>query len=158
MPTPTVAVLSLRPLDPTRPDAPDLRDILQALGPRLGDWGWCVKHLDWLGDAAADEFSQRVEAARPGGVWLPSEMLQQYARNVWQTIDGDFYAFPQTVDPGSVNTRNLDAMSFATLPWELAIRAVDGTWFDILAKDPDDLSRVRHLAGARVEDVTDHYL
>jgi hypothetical protein len=43
------------------------------------------------------------------------------------------------------------------VPAELAILAIDGSLFDVFAKDPHVLERVRLLAGAREENAANYF-
>jgi hypothetical protein len=135
----------------------DLKDVLAALQPRLNDWVWCVRGLDWLGGERAEALCRQVEIARPGGLWLPSDELLSITQNVWQTIDGQFYAFPRTLNLRDFDTRDLHPATFPTTSAELAILAIDGSLFEVFAKDPHDLERVRLLAGVRDENVANYF-
>ena len=157
MPIQNVAVISIR-RDAGRPLGLDVKDILAALGPRLDGWLWCVKGLDWLGGDAAEALCRKVDAARPGGVWLASAELRRFAQDVYQTIDGEFYAFPRATDIRAVDPHELHPAAFPSSAAELAILAVDGSYFDVLAKDPQNQEPLRHLPGARDEDPGKYFI
>ncbi len=107
MKTHEIVVVSLRP-DPSNPLGLDLKHIIAALGRKLADWVWCVKNLDWLGKDG-EAFCQAVEAADPGGFWIDSQDLVRRIQSIYQTIDGEFLAFPKSIDRrshGPIDHRN----------------------------------------------------
>jgi hypothetical protein len=107
--------------------------------------------LDWLG-RDAEETCRRVEAAGPSGYWLASDELVRRARTVYQTIEGEFLAFPADVDRRTAGAADLNLRLFPNSRAEAAIVAVDGTAFDVFAKEPDVLAAVKQLPGVRDED------
>jgi hypothetical protein len=148
--TQNVAVVSIHP-DPATPIALDIKDILAALGSHLPQWTWCVRDLDWLGENA-DALCRTVEASTPNGHWLASEDLLSQARHVYQTIEGEFLAFPRGVEPNEVKVQDLNLGTFPESKAELAIVAVDGCYFDVYVKDPEMLTSLRELGDVRDED------
>jgi hypothetical protein len=149
MKTQNVSIVSIHP-DPARPLALDLKDLLIALKPDWNQWIWCVRNLDWLG-ADSELVCRDVEAAGPAGLWLTSEELYSHASGVYQTIEGDFLAFPREVDPIAVNGAELDLGAFPVSRAELAIVAVDGSFFDAYAKDSEVLAVLRQFGSVRDE-------
>jgi hypothetical protein len=156
VPVQNIAVVSVRP-DASPPPRLDLKDILGALAPSQGDRVWYVKGLDWLGRRAAESLCRQVDVARPGGVWLSSDELLRYAQDVQQTVEGEFFAFPRITDRRAINPNDLNLAAFPSSSAELAIVAVDGSSFDVLAKDPHDLEPLRALAGVRDEDARTYF-
>ncbi len=150
MKTQNVSIVSVHP-DPAQPLGLDIKDILTALAPEMARWIWCVRNLDWLGNDA-DALCLMVENAGPQGYWVSFEELFGYARNVYQTIEGQFLAFPNGVDPKSVPLEQLRISAFADSPAELAIVAVDGGFFEVYAKDAGILGLLRQLKNVREED------
>jgi hypothetical protein len=147
-------VLSIHP-DPEQPLAIDLKNLLQVLGPRLPGWVWCIRYLEWLGDA--DEgFDQAVEAAGSSGVWLSSADLMRHAKQVYQTIEGQFLAFPKNTDRGQLDDQDLNLLDFPFNKMELAIVAIDGCFFEVYAKDPSLVNLLSCFKDVREEDPT-HY-
>lgn len=142
-------VTSIRPGPGDGPGI-DLKHILSALAPKLGGWSWCVRHLEWLG-ADDEPFCQAVEAAGPGGYWLDSESLVQRASGIYQTIEGDFLAFPAEFGPADVGPSDQDASSFAEGRAIVKIVATDGCYFDVFSKDRE----VSGLLHAALPDVRD---
>ena len=110
MPIRELGVISIHP-DPSQPLGMDLRHILSTLGGNLGDWIWCVKKLDWLGDDG-EAFCAAVEAAGPGGLWIDSHDLVEKAKGIYQTIEGEFLAFPRSIDRRNVRTIDLDLLVY----------------------------------------------
>jgi hypothetical protein len=133
MQTQELSVLSIHP-DPARPLDLDLRHILSALGERLGNWVWCVRHLDWLGKDG-ETLGWAVEAAGPGGLWLDSQQLIEGAQGIYQTIEGSFLAFSKSLDRRTIDASDLALASFPRNKADFAIIAVDGWYFDIYSKD-----------------------
>lgn len=150
MRTQNVSIVSIRP-DRANPLSLDLKDILSCLGRQLDRWIWCVRHLDWLGPDA-ENFCRRVEAAGAAGLWLSSDDLLRQAREVYQTVEGEFMAFPRDIDRQTVEEAELDLRSFPQNRAELAIVAVDGGLFEVYAKDTDFLAAMKQLSGVRDED------
>jgi hypothetical protein len=150
MKTQNISIVSVHP-DPANALSLDIKDILTALAPELPRWTWCVRNLDWLGKDA-DALCLRAENAGPQGYWISSEELLGYARNVYQTIEGQFLAFPKDVGPMNVPLEQLQISAFADSAAELGIVAVDGGFFDVYAKDAANLSLLRQLGDVREED------
>ena len=73
MQTRELGIISIHP-NPSQPLGMDLKHILSALENKLGNWVWCVKNPDWLGNGA-EAFCEAVEAAGPGGLWIDSHDL-----------------------------------------------------------------------------------
>jgi hypothetical protein len=135
MKTQEVTVLSLRP-DPANPLGLDLKHILSAFDRNLGDWVWCLKNLDWLGENG-ESLCQAVEAAGPGGFWIDSRDLVKEVNGIYQTIEGDFMAFPRSIDRRNLGVLDLSLSSFPASKSVIAVVAVDGCYFDIYSKDPE---------------------
>ena len=142
-------VVSIHP-DPGNPPGLDLKEILAALAPKLGEWSWCVRGLDWLGPDG-EPTCRAVELAGVGGLWLDSEALVERASTIYQTIEGIFLAFPRAIDRRRLNPADLDLSAFPESPASLAIVAIDGGSFDIYAKDRD-VPALLHAALANVRD------
>jgi hypothetical protein len=149
MQTRELNVISIHP-DPSHPLGTDLRHILSALEGKLEEWVWCVKNLDWLGNGA-EAFCEAVEAAGSGGLWIDSRDLLAVVSGIYQTIEGEFIAFPRSIDRHMVDTTDLDLSSFPASKSVIAIVAVDGCYFDVYSKDPEVTSVVEKLPNARSE-------
>jgi Protein of unknown function (DUF2691) len=154
MKTQNIAVVSIHP-DSSLPLGIDVKDILTALVPFLPQWTWCVRNLDWLGENA-DAACQAVEAA-PNGLWMSSQELLAHASKIYQTIDGEFVAFPRNVEPKDVNPPELRLAAFPESRAELAIVAVDGSYFEVYAKDPDIAASLRGLGNVRDENPDQYF-
>jgi hypothetical protein len=155
METQDIAIVSIHP-DPARPLAWDFKDILESLRPYWDRWVWCVRNLDWLGENC-ELVCQRVEAAGCAGVWMSSQELYEHARNIYQTLEGEFLAFPQELPPSQVTSEDLDLRSFPTSRAELAIVAVDGAFFEVCAKDHALLGPLRKFRDIRNEDPSTYF-
>lgn len=121
---------------------PDLRDILACLGRPIDHWSWCLFRLDAIGPTAAD-ICRRIESAGETGLWLTTEQLRHEALGIDQTIEGEFVAFPDSVEPTNVAPEEWSWLNFPSSRAELAIVAIDGTTFDILAKNSRMLTEIR---------------
>jgi hypothetical protein len=150
MKTQNVSIVSIHP-DSAQPLALDLKDVLLALKPCWPLWIWCVRYVDWLGEGS-EAFSRDVEEAGSAGLWLTSQELYCHASGIYQTIEGEFIAFPCEVDPSAITANELNLRTFPTSRVELAIVAVDGRFFDVYAKDPEQLAALRRLGDVRDED------
>ena len=120
----------------------DLSDVLDSLGERMWAWEWCITYLDAFGFAVED-LCQKVEASRPKGVWLSSDDIIQVASRIQRTIDGTFLAFPKGDDYSAMPSAEVSLQFFAASRAQLAIQAVDSTYFLVYAKSPLDLQRIR---------------
>jgi hypothetical protein len=150
MKTREIGVISIHP-DRSQPLATDLKHILCALEGALENWVWCVKNVDWLGDDA-ETFCNAVQMAGYEGLWIDSHELVEQASRVYQTIEGEFFAFPRSLDRQDVSATDLDTGSFRTSKAVVAIVAVDGCYFDVYSKDPEVTSLLEKLPNARSED------
>jgi hypothetical protein len=147
--TQDVAVISIHP-DPGQPLGLDLKEILAALEPHLQRWIWCVRNLDWLGNES-EPVCRRVESAGPRGLWMTSKELLSCASGIHQTVEGDFLAFPRELQAKAVKDDELNLRAFPSSRAELAIVAVDGGFFEVYAKEPELLTRLRHFQHVRDE-------
>jgi hypothetical protein len=150
MKTQDITILSIHP-DATQPLAFDLKELLAALKPYCERWIWCVRNLDWLGENS-EAVCQQVEAAGLAGLWMSSQDLLGHARGIYQTIEGEFLAFPREVDPRTVNADEVNLGAFPASRAELVIVAVDGGFFEVYAKDPKLLTPLRQFKDVREED------
>ncbi|HEV3121499.1 MAG TPA: hypothetical protein VGY53_06335 [Isosphaeraceae bacterium] len=151
MKTQELAVLSLRP-DPSHPLGLDLKHILAALQRDIPDWVWCVKNLDWLGENG-ESLCNAVQAAGPGGFWFDSQDLVKVVKGIYQTVEGEFIAFPRSIDRRALGPQDLSLSSFPSSRAVAAIVAVDGCYFDVYSKDSQATSRLHEtFPGATVED------
>jgi hypothetical protein len=151
MKTRELSVISLHP-DPSNPLGLDLKQIISALDREIEDWVWCVKHLDWLGENG-ESLCQAVEAAGAGGFWIDSPVLLQEVAGIYQTIEGEFIAFPRTIDRRQLGLLDLSLSSFPASRAVVAIVAVDGCYFDVYSKDSKTTGRLyERFPDARVED------
>jgi hypothetical protein len=151
MKTQKVTIISIRP-EPDEPAVVDVKDILTALKLYWDRWQWCVRNLDWLGnDNNAEAFCRDVEAAGPTGLWIAGPDLLRHACDAYQTVEGEFLAFPREIDPKEVDCDQLSLRAFPTSRAELAIVVVDGFFFEIYAKDPEALVPIRRLKNVRDE-------
>jgi hypothetical protein len=153
MANPKVAVLTIYPAWQEGELGLDLRDLLTALKPRLEDWVWCVSRLDWLGeDEDAETFCMATDAASADGVWMSSKELVHRAGKVYQTIEGTFLAYPKRAAPLEINCAGAAAdRAWAVDEPVLSIEAIDGTLFEVCARDASLLDLLRDLPGARDE-------
>ncbi len=154
MKTQNIAIVSIHP-DPAVPLGIDVKDILAALARRLPEWIWCIRKLDWLGENA-DALCQMVEAT-PTGLWMTSQDLVAQARGIYQTIDGEFLAFPRKTEPKAVEDQEVSLAFFPESRAELAIVAVDGGYFDIYAKDASDVAALHGLRNAHAENPDEYF-
>ena len=144
-----LGVISIHP-DPSQPLGMDLKHILHAFDGKLENWIWCMKNLDWLGNGA-EAFFEAVEAAGPRGLWIDSHDLVAVVSGIYQTIEGEFFAFPRSIDRQEVGATDLDLSSFPASKAVIAIVAVDGCYFEVYSKDPEVTSLLEKLPNARSE-------
>jgi hypothetical protein len=154
MKTQNVSIVSIHP-DPTVPLGFDVKDILAALATRLPQWIWCVRNLDWLGENA-DAVCQMVEAA-PNGLWMTSQELLAHAGRIYQTVEGEFLAFPHNVEPKKVDCQEMSLAAFPESRAELAIVAVDGSFFEVYAKDAGDAAALQAFKNVREENPAEYF-
>lgn len=137
----------------------DLQDILRALGQRGLGWNWCVLY-DFEAYGPGEDLRERTQAiwqARPGGLWLSGPELVEFAQGIHQTIDGEFQAFPACLDPQSIPLGELRT-SFPGSRAQLVIRITDSAIFEVYAKHPEDVARLRaRFADVRLEEDTGRY-
>lgn len=125
----------------------DLRDVLRALGPLLPGSDWFVEIEEATGDVAE---------VRPGR-WLSSAELLDLADGLAQTRDGVAVAFPTSVGRRA-GAEDLSLEAFPVSRAELAIAAVDSSWFEVYAKDPAVANLLRHrFTDVREEDARDYF-
>jgi hypothetical protein len=152
----TVSIVSLWP-DPDRRLDLDLKHIVSALRPFWAEWRWCVKNLDWLGDQSSEDICKAVERAGQIGLWMSSEELVDNANKVYQTIEGQFLAFPTGTDPRTLSSVDLNLREFPSNRAQLVIAAIDGWFFNVYAKDATFLMPFRNMKGVRQEDPNVHF-
>lgn len=151
MTTNPVSVVSLHP-DPARPLDLDLKHILSALGPFISEWTWCVMSLDWLGDQSSEDLCRAVERAGQAGLWMSAQGLVDSANKVYQTMEGEFLAFPERIDPGTLSSDDLNLRCFPSNRADLAIVAIDGQFFEVYTKNSKWLTSLLDMRGVRRED------
>jgi hypothetical protein len=98
----------------------DLRDILQALGPRILPLLWRCSNIESTGDGA-----ERLHRVADEGTWVDGTTLHEIAESVMQVIDGEFFGH-----------RGADS------PPEIIIWAIDSTLWMVFG-DADALERIR---------------
>jgi hypothetical protein len=130
-----LAVVSIHP-DRSNPLGLDLKHILSALEKTREDCVWCVKNLDWLGENG-ESLCEAVEAAGPEGMWIDSKDLARTVSGIYQTIEGEFLAFPASINRQDIGALELELSSFPGSRAIVAVVAVDGCYFDVYSKDPE---------------------
>jgi len=131
----------------------DLKDVLQALNGQFALAAWCITVLECVGGERCEEACQAVEKSEGAGVWLSWDELVKLANQIDQTIEGEFLAFPREIEKASVTGQDLDLGHFPTSKAELAILAVDSSYFEVYAKNPEVLAALRHcFRDVRLED------
>jgi len=88
---------------------------------------------------------------------MTSEELIGHAQGIYQTIEGDFLAFPRQVDPSTVTSDELSLRAFPASRAQLAIVIVDGGFFEVYAKDPDFLGPLRQFKDVRNENPREYF-
>lgn len=151
-----LCVVSIHP-DTQHPLDVDLKGILSAVGDRLAEWIWCVRDLDWLGNDASEQFAQQVGVAGRKGLWSSSQELLAQAENVYQTIEGQFVAFPREVDKSSLSEGDSQLDSFPTSLAVFAVAAIDGSYFDVYAKDQSLIKRFTRFTDVRSENPASYF-
>ncbi len=121
----------------------------------MEQWIWCVRNLDWLGKDG-EAICQKIAAAGSKGLWMSAAELLGYSEGVYQTIEGEFWAFPRHINPLEVTADDLNLRAFSSSRAELAIIAVDGGFFEVYAKDSDFLSPLRGFQDVRDENPNDY--
>ncbi len=93
-----------------------------------------------------------VEAAGPGGFWIDSHDLVKEVKGIYQTVEGEFIAFHQSIDQRELGPIDLSLSSFPGSRAVVAIVAVDGCYFDVYSKDSEATSKLlEKFPGATVE-------
>ncbi len=131
----------------------DLKDLLQALNRHFAQSAWCITLLECVGGEACEEACRTVENSGGAGLWLSGQELVSLANRIDQTIEGEFLAFPGDIDRATVTEQDLDLGHFPNSKAELAIVAVDSSYFEVYARAPDVLATLRqHFQDVRVQD------
>jgi hypothetical protein len=134
----------------------DLKHVLQVLEARLADWAWCLTVLDGVGGEYSEAVCRQVE--RAGRLWLSTPELNQLANDIRQTIDAECIGFPAGVDRQKVSDRDVDLGYFPSGRAGLAIVAVDGSYYEVYAKDPELVESLRkHFKEVRLEDPSRYF-
>jgi hypothetical protein len=154
-----VYVLSIHVHAPNHTLSFDVKDILDALGERAMRWQWCVFYdleAYGLGEKLAS-ILDTTESIRSGGIWLSASEFVQLAREIHQTVDGEFQAFLSEISALDIPVEELDA-PFPKSRGQLSIRAVDSTWFEVYAKHREDVERIQaHFSEVRIEDPSQYF-
>jgi hypothetical protein len=126
-----------------RSDAPvlDLRDILEALGATPSKLDWLVLDFDPVTDDPRTEaIADEVYEQRPTGVRLTFAELSELAAKTRQTIDGQFVGV-------------LPSSSPAIAEAQIVLKAIDSSFWIVIAKSPDDVAAIRsHFRDVRDSD------
>jgi hypothetical protein len=146
----TVTIISLRPAV-DRPLELDLKHILHALRPFLSEWVWCIQKVDWLGDDSSEDVCQKVAGMGANGLWISSDALLESVNKVYQTIEGDFLAFPIATDPRVLPLKEIELKYFPTSSAVLAIVAIDGSFFEVYTKDAKHIEALQVFEGIQYE-------
>jgi hypothetical protein len=135
----------------------DLKDVLKALNGRFAECVWCITVLDCFGSEICEEACRAVENS-DGGIWMSWHELQLLAAQSIQTIEGEFLAFRREIGRASITERDLNLGEFPTSKAELAILAVDSSFFEVYAKDPEVLVALRRsFQDVRLEDPSPYF-
>jgi hypothetical protein len=152
MPESELYIVSIHDEEAERPVlAIDLQHIVAALAPFCQEWIFCVVDLDAVGPGASGLCAE-VDAAGGHGVWLSSVELGARVAGLEQTIDGTVLAFPKDTDVPAVSLTELELNRFPSSRAVAAIVAVDGSYFEVYAKQ----SRVAELLRCTFRDVRQH--
>ena len=150
-----LAVTSLRP-DPADPLGLDLKHILSVLAGKLEGWSWWVRGLDWLGDPG-DVFRGSATLVGAGWFYVNSKELVAAADRIYQTVEGDFLAYPRTDHPTELWPEGPSLLDFPRSRAVVAIIAVDGCYFDVYSKDPEVTRLLHEKFNTAREEHVDHY-
>jgi len=127
----------------------DLKDLLQALRGFLSRWTWCIRDLD----AAGEDLNGLCQATWEAPVWFSSNELLALSQRVQQTVEGVFLAFPEWLKAAELDPAELEVGRFPHSRCELAITAVDSSYFEIYAKDIGCADAIRqHFKDVRLQD------
>jgi len=86
------------------------------------------------------------------------EQLVQWAAQIQQTNDGEFIAFSSDIERATITDEDLDLGQFPTSKAQLAVLAIDSTYFEVYAKDPDVLVALRRsFRDVRLEDPSPYF-
>jgi hypothetical protein len=120
----------------------DLKDVLKALQNHLGSWSFCVIEIDAVGKRV-DEFCDAVQSARGRGIWASREELEDIAARAEQTISAEILGFPAELNRSSLSEQDLNLACFPVSKAEVAIVAVDSSYFEVYAKNSAVLDAIR---------------
>lgn len=130
----------------------DLKDILHPLSPKIDKFRWWVNIVDCV----PAESCQKV--AHEQGTWLSSKELTSCVSAIDQTIDAVLLGFPADVDPREVSCEELELGSFPHSRAELAIVAVDSSFFEVYCKRSDIIGLLKkRFKDVREERAESHF-
>jgi hypothetical protein len=113
---------------------PDLRELLECVGEAAKRATWTVRNLEVLGPEA-QSFMQRIEASPERELVVSGEELLRQADVFGQTVDGEFVAYDEPPDSASDRAARRSS--------RLKIKAIDGSGFDVSARDETVLRCLR---------------
>jgi hypothetical protein len=131
----------------------DLTQLLDVLGPRAAALDWIVTAYDPVtsGDEEVEGFANTVYEARCAtprrGLRVSSGELYGLGSRALQTIDGQFIGVPPATQAAVLEL--IEPRAFPTSEAELAIKAVDSSFWIVITKSEADIEAIR----ARFHDV-----
>ncbi len=124
----------------------DLRDLLVALGQEtVTQLFWGIGWLDWFGEVDATNFNNELEHGRVRRIVKSGTRLMELSQHVWQTLEGVFVGYPSEGAAAEFLQADWSLTRFARSSAQVAIKAVDGSYFDIYLRSSammDHLTRV----------------
>lgn len=123
----------------------DVAELLDALGPSAREYRWIIRPtLDCTGPGA-EELCDRVERAAERGEWviLPGDEMARAAQGFVQTLEGAFIAIPQELTDSAGIAGAADLSRFPESAAQIAIEAVDGSFFTVYAKQGEHVEALR---------------
>jgi hypothetical protein len=136
--------VSIHDMHPNHFLSVDLKDILGCLHD-IADFVWVAKDFE----STSDVFECRMP-------YTTSELLAALERS-GQTINGTILGTPQESVMGSNLETVSDILQFRTSPAQVAILAVDSSYFDVLTKNQAHIEQLtRRFADIRLEDPAEY--
>ena len=130
-PSTTIRIVSVHDVDPVGILAFDLRQILEALEESVRGYSWVAEWFDSTGECIST------------GIVLSFDQLIHHARRVGQTIDCTIFGCPSD-DLTAADLESItEILDFPKTKARVVILAVDGCYFELIAKDMPIIDQIR---------------
>jgi hypothetical protein len=135
----------------------DVKDILGCLGSSIEDYSWVITELDCTGEEA-QSLCDAVESRRGRGLVLSADELLAAAQKFKQTIDAKILGIPKRAYSQQELDLISDLWSFPQTQAQLAILAVDSSFFEVFTKDYNQVRLLRKcFKDVREEDSQNYF-